>query len=266
MSAQVIPGGFLAVDTFFLMSGFLLSSVLLPQLDAGTLSDLGRSITGSSGWRGSWMLKAYVHRYLRLTPTLAFATLMFWKVVPLLGSGAGWWPVAAAQEESCRRRVCGYWWTEVTYTQAFLPWPPLSDGCTGVSWYLSDDTLYFLAGVPLLALYHRAPRVGATIAAVVAVVSTLFTLVWYGFHDNISFTVFARVVKPDGWGIVYAAPWTRCPTYLVGALCGMVWHSKFRGRVGNNNGVVSTTAGGGSRIGAAGKGGSTHGASSHGSG
>lgn len=103
MSAQVIPGGFLAVDTFFLMSGFLLSSVLLPQLDAGTLSDLGRSITGSSGWRGSWMLKAYVHRYLRLTPTLAFATLMFWKVVPLLGSGAGWWPVAAAQEESCRK-------------------------------------------------------------------------------------------------------------------------------------------------------------------
>lgn len=156
-----------------------------------------------------------------------------------------------------------YWWTEVTYTQAFLPWPPLSDGCTGVSWYLSDDTLYFLAGVPLLALYHRAPRLGATIAAVVAAVSTLFTLVWYGFHDNISFTVFARVVKPDGWGIVYAAPWTRCPTYLVGALCGMVWHSKFRGRVGNNNGVVSTTMTTTS-AGRMGKGGSTHGSSTHG--
>lgn len=92
MSAQVIPGGFLAVDTFFLMSGFLLSSVLLPKLDSGSLG-AGRS----------WIGKAYVHRYLRLTPTLAFVMLMFWKVLPLLGDGPGWWPVATAQAESCHK-------------------------------------------------------------------------------------------------------------------------------------------------------------------
>ncbi|CAN0116001.1 unnamed protein product, partial [Laminaria digitata] len=91
LSAQVLPGGFLAVDTFFLMSGFLLSSVLLPKLASGSL---GR-------WR--WIGKAYLHRYLRLTPTLAFTTFFVWKVLPLLGEGPGWWPMAVGQADRCRR-------------------------------------------------------------------------------------------------------------------------------------------------------------------
>lgn len=91
LSAQVIPGGFFAVDTFFLMSGFLVSSVLL--------SKLGTESPGRYGW----IVKGYVHRYLRLTPTLAFVTLVMWKVLPLLGEGPSWWPIAAAQQERCRR-------------------------------------------------------------------------------------------------------------------------------------------------------------------
>lgn len=90
----VIPGSFLAVDTFFLVSGFLLSSLLLPKLDSGLLGD------GSSF---AWITKAYAHRYLRLTPTLAFVTLMFWKVLPLLGEGASFWAVGSAVEERCSR-------------------------------------------------------------------------------------------------------------------------------------------------------------------
>lgn len=87
----MIPAGFLAVDTFFLMSGFLLSSVLLQKLDTGKL---GKCV---------WVAKAYLHRYLRLTPTLAFVTFVYWKVLPLLGEGPAWWPVAVNQADACRR-------------------------------------------------------------------------------------------------------------------------------------------------------------------
>eukprot|EP00903_Cladosiphon_okamuranus_P009782 g9299.t1 len=215
-TAQVIPGGFLAVDTFFLMSGFLLSSVLLPKLDSGSLGS-GRS----------WIGKAYLHRYLRLTPTLAFVMLMFWKVLPLLGDGPGWWPVANAQEESCYK----WWWAEVTYLSSIAPWPPLSDGCTRVSWYLSNDTIFFLAAVPLISLYHRRPQMGATIAFCVALASCLFTFLWYGFRDDVRFPYLIANQDEQGWNTAYASPWGRCSPYIVGVLCGMVWHTEFRGRV-----------------------------------
>ena len=101
LSGQVIPGSFLAADTFFLMSGFLLSSMLLPKLDAGVLGGGSGSSGGGRCW--AWIGKTYVHRYLRLTPTLAFVTLMFWKVLPLLGDGPVFWPLARSLEERCSR-------------------------------------------------------------------------------------------------------------------------------------------------------------------
>ncbi|CBJ27688.1 conserved unknown protein [Ectocarpus siliculosus] len=248
LSAQVIPGGFMAVDSFFLMSGFLLSSVLLPKLENGSLT----GSVGSGGMGKGWMMKAYIHRYLRLTPTLLFVTLMFWKVLPLLGEGASWWPVAHAQAESCRK----YWWTEIAYVSSIFPWPPLSDGCTGVSWYLADDTMYFLLGVPTVALYHRRPRLSATLVFVAAVLSCVFTFVYYGFFQQVSFSIFTRVVNSDGWGTVYAVPWSRCSVYLVGMLCGMAWHTHFRGRIG------SSAAGGGDAAGAGANGSAANGSGS----
>lgn len=91
LSAQVIPEAFFAVDTFFLMSAFLLSSTLLHKLETESLG------------RCAWMLKAYLHRYLRLTPTLAVVTFLTWKVLPLLGEGTGWWAQAAVKNDSCSK-------------------------------------------------------------------------------------------------------------------------------------------------------------------
>ena len=87
----MIPGGFLSVDTFFLMSGFLVSCVLLPKLDT---MPPGRYL---------WIAKAYLHRYLRLTPTLAFVMLMAWKIFPLFGDGPTWWTAMVVQKEACSK-------------------------------------------------------------------------------------------------------------------------------------------------------------------
>lgn len=94
LSAQVLVGSFLAVDSFFLLSGFLLSATLLPKLECPE-----RPLTPRA-----WRTKVYLHRYVRLTPTLAFVTVMSWKVLPLIGQGQGplWWDFARNVKEGCQ--------------------------------------------------------------------------------------------------------------------------------------------------------------------
>ena len=122
-------------------------------------------------------------------------------------------------------RARRYWWTEITYLSSIAPWPPLSNGCILVTWWLSDEFMFFIAGVPLVALYHHLPRAGAALAVLAAAASCLFTLLFYGFHQDAHLSYFDLAKTP------FAAPWARCPPYLVGVLCGMVWHARFRGRV-----------------------------------
>ena len=124
-----------------------------------------------------------------------------------------------------------WWWAEITYLSSLAPWPPLSGGCTRVSWYLSNDTIFFIGAVPLIALYHRRPQMGAAIALFVAIASCMFTLLWYGFHDDVRFPYLITNQDEKGWNTAYASPWGRCSPYLVGVLCGMVWHTEFRGRI-----------------------------------
>ncbi|CAN0446149.1 unnamed protein product [Ascophyllum nodosum] len=194
------------------MSGFLVSSVLLLKLDK------------MSPGRYLWIAQAYLHRYLRLTLTLAFVTLMIWKILPLFGEGPAWWPVMVTQQESCSK----YWWVEITYLTNLLPWPPLSAGCTGVSWYLSNDTQFFVVAVPLVALFHRRPRVGTAVALLGLTASCLYTLIWIGFHKGVSFSL---LTASEDWNEAYGEPWARCPPYLVGLLCGFLWHTEVRTRL-----------------------------------
>ncbi|CAM9825756.1 unnamed protein product, partial [Sphacelaria rigidula] len=211
-SAQAIIGGFFAVDSFFLMSGFLVSSMLLPNLTSGSLRGCG------------WTLKVYLHRYLRLTPTIVFVTLFMWKLLPLLGQGPIWWQAGERQEADCSK----YWWTEVTYVANLYPFPWGSAGnCIGVTWYLGDDMQFFLVGVPLVSLFHHRRRIGIATVLALAISSCIYTL-WFGFSSGISFSFFNT--GDTAWSEVYTSPWTRCPVYLIGMLCGFVWHTEFRRR------------------------------------
>jgi peptidoglycan/LPS O-acetylase OafA/YrhL len=54
-----LPGGFVGVDVFFVISGFLVTGIILREIDAGTFSF----------WR------FYRRRILRIYPALAFAYL-----------------------------------------------------------------------------------------------------------------------------------------------------------------------------------------------
>lgn len=79
------------MDSFFLMSGFLLGVTLLPKLKSGSATSLRE------------IFKIYLHRYLRLTPMLLFTTVIRWQLFPLSSTGPTWWPAAATHKEECSK-------------------------------------------------------------------------------------------------------------------------------------------------------------------
>src|SRR5690348_13169291 len=69
---DLVPGGFIGVDIFFVLSGFLISGLL-----AGEWSHTGTIRRGAF----------YGRRALRLYPALVFALLVVAAVTPLVGHG-----------------------------------------------------------------------------------------------------------------------------------------------------------------------------------
>lgn len=153
----------------------------------------------------------------------------------------------------CARPGIRYWWAELAYLANVIPWSTPLGGCVSVSWYLSNDTMFFVAGVPLVALYHRRPRAAVAAALFIIAASCGFTLVWYGFLQEVRFSIF-QASGGTTWLNAYAVPWARCPVYLIGLLCGFLWHSEFRVRVGLGQGRIGVNNGGNNTSGGA----STH--------
>lgn len=137
-----------AVDTFFVLSGFLGAHVLLrrPRL---------------IGWR------AFVFRYLRLTPTLAFVLATYSTISPHLGSGPFWYKMGRAAE-GCD----AWWWTTLLYVNNVVP-AHFPQQCMPWTWYLACDTQMFALMLPLLWLRTRQHRLARRASAVLCCLAIL---------------------------------------------------------------------------------------------
>lgn len=134
--------------------------------------------------------------------------------VPLLCS------LAAMRCSSLKHHMCllRSWWAEVTYLSNYL------GGCVDGTWYLANDMQLFLAGVPLVALYHCRPRKAVKVVVAIVLMSCGVTLL-LAFLGNLRFSMFASRPLAD---IIYVTPFTRCPVYLIGLLGGFAWDTYFR--------------------------------------
>lgn len=105
-------------------------------------------------------------------------------------------------------------------------------GCVDGTWYLSNDMQLFLASVPLVALYHRSPRKAVKVALATLILSCSLTLV-LAFAGDVRMSVFSGGFFGE---IIYSLPFTRCPVYIIGLLCGFAWHNDFRVPRARSNG------------------------------
>ncbi|CAD7090163.1 unnamed protein product [Hermetia illucens] len=98
---MVIVSGSFAVDTFFVLSGFLLAYHLLREMDKR-----GRLTFAHIMWM-------YFHRYLRLFPILAATILFTTTLHRFIGDGPLWKKVGGKVGINCPE----YWWTSLLYIQ-----------------------------------------------------------------------------------------------------------------------------------------------------
>ncbi|CAJ1336319.1 unnamed protein product [Effrenium voratum] len=182
-----------SVDTFFFLSGFLLSHLMLKELQS----------------RGASPVLAILLRYFRLTPSLALVMLVYYGILPYLASG----PFAVILQDSIFRRCNGSWWSELTYTMNFIPFD--SDKvCMGWTWYLGDDMIFFVLGSVLVPLYHRRRILGWFLMLCVTGLS-LGVTAWLIAKYHLSAYIFDSHYARYSY-YAYSKPYTRAPAYFVG--------------------------------------------------
>ncbi len=159
-----VPGGFLGVDVFFVLSGFLISSLLLQEIERTSAVSFGQF---------------YLRRARRLLPAL-LATLALSSVLVLLFARD-----AAAQFREDALASMFYvtnWWyvvQDLSYFEA-MGRPPMLQHL----WSLAVEEQFYLVWPVVLVLLYRwrgRPGVGR-VALIVALVSTVLmalgSLVW----------------------------------------------------------------------------------------
>ncbi|XP_031343061.1 nose resistant to fluoxetine protein 6-like [Photinus pyralis] len=143
----------MAVDTFFVLSGSLVSYVYLWSAEKSTSFHI---------------FKFYLHRFLRLTPVLVAVIIFIVTLLRQLASGPLWSSMVESHLiDGCEK----YWWKALLYIQNYGQTPSL---CISPSWYLSVDMqLYVVSPIFLLALSRWPKR---TIYGIVALIVGFLSL------------------------------------------------------------------------------------------
>ncbi|XP_077562216.1 nose resistant to fluoxetine protein 6-like isoform X2 [Haemaphysalis longicornis] len=141
-SFQFIVNGLLAVDTFFFLSGLLLSMNVLKNIDKKNMKKQTFGI--------------FLYRYLRLTPG-CLVLLCFFTLVPLLGSGPIWKEKILPEVAACRRN----WWAVMLNVNNFVHSERM---CLPSLWYISADWQLHCSLFLIVFLLIRRPAFGGMAA------------------------------------------------------------------------------------------------------
>ena len=145
-----LPGGFIGVDVFFVLSGFLITTLLLKE----------HAKTGTIALR-----RFYVKRLWRLYPALILVSAVVAAVFAFVPGPFGLEP-ASPLEAVVALTYAMSWWSGLELTGG----PYL----LGLTWSLSvEEHFYLLWPVLLLAVLRRGGRVGAV--AVIALLANAWT-------------------------------------------------------------------------------------------
>ncbi len=168
-----LPGGFVGVDVFFVLSGFLITALLVQERDRFGRVDF---------------MRFYARRSLRLFPALL---AMMAVVTPILVL----WPQGSLRSDS----LATVPWT-LGYLSNYLAMVvDRSLGVFGHTWSLAIEEQFYLLWPPVLvAILHRRSARGAAIfaatGAVVVAVGRALVRFWF---ENVEFTYFPLHARAD---------------------------------------------------------------------
>lgn len=206
VAGQIIYTLLLTVDTFFFLTGFLVVYLTLNRL------------TETKGKMNWWFF--YLHRYWRLTPTIALVTLFYVVYLPYCGDGPLWGNIIAEQ-----RHCKANWWANILYVQNFLG---TNERCVIQTWYVAADFQFYLISPPIIYALYRKPRVGISVIGLLFTVSVAYTVTTLALKElpfvQLS-TAEKEVMQEEYAYYMYQMPLSHIGPYLVGMITGYIVHN-----------------------------------------
>ncbi|XP_071497836.1 nose resistant to fluoxetine protein 6-like [Diadema antillarum] len=203
---QVISNAFFSVDSFFFLSGFLLTFITLRKM-------------GERDGRIPWGF-FYFHRYWRLTPAV-LATILIWMYIkPVMGDAPLW--NMYQNVDTC----INYWWTNILYINNFYPRMFMNE-CIGWVWYLANDMQFFVISPLIILPLYYFPPLGLSLIGFLLFASFGVTGALTGIYKfGPSGAQIPGYDKPtmDFSSVIYSKPYCRIPPYLVGMLLGFLMY------------------------------------------
>jgi len=220
-SFMIVNNAYISVDTFFLLSGFLTGYLTLKKFNKGL------SISS--------VLQSYLHRYLRLTPSLGIVMILY-NFLPEVLRGPQ--SLFITQTDEMKGGCHNYWFSVLFYFNNF--YPSLKEGCISWTFYLANDMQFFVLAPFILFVVIRIDRSQARKSTAVLynflflfaiclasfLITALITLK-YGLpsiptaamlpKNNTPYT-FEKVDEVAN--MVYMKPYCRITPYIVGLFLG----------------------------------------------
>ncbi|KAF8796918.1 nose resistant to fluoxetine protein 6-like [Argiope bruennichi] len=210
---QIILNGFYSVDSFFLLSGFLVAYIFFQQVPKND---------GKIPW-----FYFYVHRYIRLTPAYMMIIAFWTTIYPYLSSG----PLSLDVDidYNCKTN----WWWNLLYINNFQS---TADQCMGWSWYLANDMQFYIISPLLLVTLWRWPKIGYSILGLLFSITLISSFVIsYEYNlipglENIVDEAKKGADYMERWtnffDKLYIKPYTRVGPYLIGILLAYYLHKR----------------------------------------
>ncbi|XP_078604974.1 uncharacterized protein LOC144878368 [Branchiostoma floridae x Branchiostoma japonicum] len=192
----VIRGNYdMAVDTFLLLSGLLVTYLFMKQM---------KKTGGQFTWRDYGL--HVLHRYFRLTPVLALLIMIFTCLIAYMGSGP-WWAIRDNFTMDFVQNCEKYWWANLLYINNFV-----GQRCFTHGWYLGADMQLYVTLTGLLVVLYRYPKAGVAVACFLIGSSWLLNGILYHFLVNVNGESYSYTT--------YRWSFTRMAPYIIGILLG----------------------------------------------
>ncbi|XP_012278977.1 nose resistant to fluoxetine protein 6 [Orussus abietinus] len=202
---QTISNATFSVDTFFFISGLLVTIIYYrSQRDARN---------DKKNFMASGFMKfvvMIVYRFVRLTPAYLFVLGLNEIFMKQAMSRTVFSP-AIFDHINCEK----FWWRNALYINSLYP---RTEMCMLWSWYMANDTQFYVLGIFLLILSIKFFKFVAVIIFFL-VTSSWFTTFTIAYKND----YIARIQEPFAlFDELYDKPWLRVGPYFVGAITGYI--------------------------------------------
>ncbi|XP_076233140.1 nose resistant to fluoxetine protein 6 [Calliopsis andreniformis] len=202
---QTISNATFSVDTFFFISG-LLVTILFFRSSGNFKSDKDNFFRTCS----SKFVIMILYRFIRLTPAYLFV-LGINEIALKQAQSKTVFSIAVVDHPTCEN----FWWRNALYLNSLYP---RTEMCMLWSWYMANDTQFYVLGIFLLLLSVKYLK--AIVAAVLLlIVSSWFTTFFVAYSND----YVARIQEPFAlFDELYDKPWLRAGPYFVGIITGYI--------------------------------------------